>query len=165
MQSCHAEVVKNSTSVRKRGTSPGASYSAWLHRCTADLSDLKTQLNHLLDLPSLACRRQAAAAVESFMLLQEGTGPGAFDAAWLQRFMAELSDFEKQMNQVAIDSGILTGVPTDSLSAAGELASSSCCMRSRCCTVRSRVRSCTLSGGCAHQLAHVMQDTSSSCVL
>ena len=54
-------------------------------------------------------------------LAQDGTGPGAFDAAWLQRFVARLSAFEAQMNQVVVDSGILRDVPPGALRDAGTL--------------------------------------------
>ena len=55
--------------------------------------------------------------------MQEGTGPGQYDAAWLQRFVRQLSEFEGRMNQVVVDSGILAHVPPGSLAAAGRVPS------------------------------------------
>ena len=50
---------------------------------------------------------------------REGTQPGQYDEAWTAQFLETVSQFDKRMNDAAMSSGILAGVPETAFADAG----------------------------------------------
>ena len=59
--------------------------------------------------------RHARAALQG----QEHERPAAYDAAWVDGFVEQLSEFDARINQAVVDSGVLAGVPRGALARAG----------------------------------------------
>ena len=57
----------------------------------------------------------------SVLLQREGHQKGQYDEAWTNDFLNKASDFDKRMNDIVVESGILAGAPAAAFQDAGTL--------------------------------------------